>query len=391
MKYIFSAFFIFNLSAYIAEASSASDSEQKSSSMYRSTPQISKEQVNCKSLNQWTFSWPVNEGCNPTRGGTTQGPQVVKTTSPDPRWRELQKPGLSSIERDRRAILAMAGDFKTTFEFIEVLGFTPGYKPAKPYQSWATEYVYVITDEPKFISLQHIMVMYFVNNTGEIQGPMVMKHWRQDWQYEQTSLLEYQGDRHWKLVDYPANTVQGQWAQTVYQVDDTPRYASFGNWQHSEDFSRWQGGTAWRPLPRREHSVRDDYQILEGSNTQTITATGWVHEQENQKRISSDQTTSAHYQAKELGFNRYRRIKDFDFSAGDDYWKNTADYWALVRNTLNEMVKINGGIKLKSHIDGQPLFMPLFDYAQTLNKGDVLIKEKAQDFARETLEKYSHN
>lgn len=285
----------------------------------------------------------------------------------------------------------MAGGFKTTFEFIEVLGFTPGYQFAKPYQSWATEYVYVAVDEPEYISLQHIIVMYFIDDYGKTQGPVVMKHWRQDWRYEDPSLLEYQGNQQWQLITYPTESVAGTWTQTVYQVDDTPRYASYGVWRHSEDFSRWQGSTTWRPLPRREYSVRDDYQVLEGDNTLTITATGWVHEQENLKRISASRSEPAHYLAKELGFNRYRRIKDFDFSAGDTYWQNTASYWALVRQALDDMVRQNNGnLQLKPRVNGKPLFVPLFDYARSLNEGETFNPEKAAEFIRATLRQYSN-
>ena len=69
---------------------------------------------------------------------------------------------------------------------------------------------------------------------------------------------------------------RGAWSQTVYQVDDSPRYGSLGRWVHSDEASIWEGGDAWRPLPRREHSVRSDYQVLAGRNRHTILPTGWV-------------------------------------------------------------------------------------------------------------------
>jgi len=43
-----------------------------------------------------------------------------------------------------------------------------------------------------------------------------------------------------------------------------------------EDHSTWHSENTWWPLPRREFSVRNDYNVLSGSNRHTITPTGWV-------------------------------------------------------------------------------------------------------------------
>src|SRR5262245_9766961 len=110
---------------------------------------------------QFTFAWPFREGASVApRGGTTQGTAVELKTEPGPEWKALQAPGLSPRERDRRAILAMAGTFRTTFDFLEVAGFRAGFTPDRPYQSWATEWVSVVRDEPRLVSLQHLLVMF---------------------------------------------------------------------------------------------------------------------------------------------------------------------------------------------------------------------------------------
>src|SRR5262249_55296787 len=71
---------------------------------------------------------PLREGASVApRGGTTQGTEVQLQTEPSPEWRALQAPGLTARERDRRAILAMTGTFRTTFDFLEVAGFRPGF------------------------------------------------------------------------------------------------------------------------------------------------------------------------------------------------------------------------------------------------------------------------
>jgi len=99
---------------------------------------------------QFTFAWPFRQGDSVApRGGTTAGAPVTLDEAPGAAWRALHEPGLTKRERDRRAILAMAGTFRASFDFLEVAGFRPGFVPDRPYQSWATEYVYVLRDEPR--------------------------------------------------------------------------------------------------------------------------------------------------------------------------------------------------------------------------------------------------
>ena len=84
---------------------------------------------------QFTFSWQfgADDSLRP-RGGTTKGAPITLAKEPGAAWRALQEPGLSKFERDRRAILAMAGGDRTSFDFLETVGFTPGFTPSRPYQ-----------------------------------------------------------------------------------------------------------------------------------------------------------------------------------------------------------------------------------------------------------------
>src|SRR5690606_10448664 len=89
---------------------------------------------------RYTFSWPFTSDSEMRpRGGTTRGPAVELAEATSAEWLAVQEPGIDKLERDRRAILAMAGEFRTTFDFLETVGFTPEFEPARPYQSWATE------------------------------------------------------------------------------------------------------------------------------------------------------------------------------------------------------------------------------------------------------------
>src|SRR5690606_2849411 len=126
-----------------------------------------------------------------------KGPPVTLDRSPSPAWRALRAEGLSDFERDRRAILAMAGTYRVTFDFLEITPFADSgegsNERARPYQSWATEKIYVDSDQGEFISLVHILEMRVVQQDGTVSEPMVTKHWRQDWRYQPRDIVEYRG------------------------------------------------------------------------------------------------------------------------------------------------------------------------------------------------------
>lgn len=341
---------------------------------------------------QFTFSWQFETGDSMRpRGGTTTGTRVKLLDGPSEAWVALNEPGLSKFERDRRAILAMAGSYRTSFDFIETVGLTPGFEPSRPYQSWSTEQIYVVSDEGTEISLQHIIVMFFQDADGVTQGPVVQKHWRQDWRYEDVSLHEHVGQGRWRQRTLVPESARGRWTQAVYQVDDSPRYESIGAWVHDGNYSAWTSEETWRPLPRRESSVRDDYDVLIGTNRHTITPAGWVHEEENLKvglDADGEPRREQPYLARELGLNRYERIVDFDFTSGDAYWSATAPFWADVRAAWADIYAEHDTFELASRVDGRPLFQPMFEFAAAVEADGKYDADEGREFIRETLELY---
>lgn len=226
-----------------------------------------------------------------------------------------------NFEHDRQAILAMAGEFEVKFKFDETVALRAGYE-LKHEQSAGYETVVVAEDSGARIVLQHILVSK--------DGEHVVKHWRQDWTYQNRVLREYAGKRTWTSRRLSVAEVRGTWTQAVYEVNDGPRYSSFGRWNHSGAYSAWQSAQTWRPLPRREYSTREDYDVLLAVNRHAITPWGWVHEQDNTKWDRAD-STGHPYVARELGVNEYRRVTDFDFSPARVYFERTRHYWAAVR------------------------------------------------------------
>ena len=357
-----------------------------------SSQSLMAEEPSCDDdIERYVFTWPVIDGCeNSPRGGTSRGAEVIISEKPHTGWLAIQNPKLSKFEKDRAAILAMAGGYRVDFDFLETVGFSDGYERDRPYHSWGTEYVYVVEDQPEFISLQHVMVMYLQQEDGTVAEPFVMKHWRQDWTYQDTSLLEFSHRKQWETKTLDKADVNGKWSQAVYQVDDSPRYESIGEWSHNASFSSWLSGTTRRPLPRREFSVRDDYQALEGFNRHTVTRYGWVQEEENWKLVIDEDgqiSASEPYLSKELGLARYRLAENVDFAPGDEFMLKTSEFWAYVRFYWNQVIAENPELALEKTVDGQPLFVPLFSYATKLLEEDAE-EEDMREFVEQTIDSF---
>jgi hypothetical protein len=331
---------------------------------------------------QFIFAWPLDEKALKPRGATTRGAPVVLDKAPAEAWQRLNAPGLSALERDRRAILAMAGPYRVSFDFLEVVRYDPALKPDAPYQSWGTEYVFIAEDRPDFIALQHILVMRMQLEDAKVSEPMVVRHWRQEWRYQAQSLLAYEGANTWARRAVPAPERRGAWVQSVLQVDDSPRYAARGRWQHAGGVSTWISDETWRPLPRREFSVRKDYDVLVGTNRHTITPPGWVQEENNLKLVADQRR----YLAREYGVARYERIKDYDFSAAETYYARTEPFWAEVRAAWRELEQGVGRFSARAPVDQAQLFLPFFQYAGKLADGAAFDRDDARAFIQRTLQ-----
>jgi hypothetical protein len=343
------------------------------------------------SVGQFTFAWPLDAEARKPRGATTRGAPVKLATEPSADWQRLRAAvanGVSDFERDRLAILAMAGPYRVTFDFLEVVRYEAALAPDAPYQSWGTEYVFVAEDRGDFIALQHVLVMRIRQKDGSDSEPMVVRHWRQEWRFQADVRLSFDGRNTWTLRDVPPVQRPGAWVQTVYQVDDSPRYAASGRWQHNDSFSTWISDETGRPLPRREFSVRNDYDMLLGTNRHTILSTGWVQEENNLKLVlDADRARDRlPFLGREYGVARYERIRDFDFEPGARYFARTEPFWAEVREAWRERIERMRRVTLKAPPDQGQLFLPFFDYAGKLADGVPFDRGEARAFVEQTLD-----
>lgn len=267
----------------------------------------------------------------------------------------------SQFERDRQAILAMAGNYRVTFDFTETVAFDADYELKPKKLSGGYEVVRVIADEGDFISLQHILVV-----GGDNKFPV--KHWRQDWRYEPANVLVFTGANSWARREVTAAQAKGKWSQTVYQVDDAPRYGALGAWSYEDGYASWTPPMEWRPLPRRDATTRDDYHAVDAINQHTITPKGWVHEQNNTKLVLDEGAPQA--LVREIGVNSYIASDDFDIAVADDYWAATEDYWAAVRAEWTRIEATYPSFGLSVLGEPEAVYMKILDLAEAVEKGE---------------------
>lgn len=261
--------------------------------------------------------------------------------------------------RDRAAILGMAGSFEVSFAFDETESLSDGYALQAPYRTEATEIVSVLEAAERRVVLQHVLLIE--KHSGERKP---MKHWRQDWTFEDRELLEFSGRRTWQRRELTPAEAHCTWSQAVYEVDDGPRYESYGRFVHegSADAaqSTWTSGKTWRPLPRREYTQRNDYDVLLGTNRHVITRDGWRHEQDNQKLVLS----TGRPLARERGSNAYRRVDSADATLATRYLEQTGRFWSEVRAEWADELAREPRVLVHQELAGKPLYETLFPLAE---------------------------
>lgn len=270
----------------------------------------------------------------------------------------------TKFDADRRAILAMAGDYHVRFDFRETVSFRDDYDPIDPKVSGGNEIVRVIEDAGDVIRLQHILCMEHEGRTFTI------KHWRQDWTFEPRTVLAYASASQWRLENVARENRDGAWSQTVWQTDDSPRYGGVGVWRHDNGVSAWTSEPTLRPLARRDAIRHPPYSYYRGTNRHALTPTGWVHEQDNAKigLVNGVASTFVH----ETVINTYDRATDFPIAAGDAYWTATAAYWAAVRSAWDAAARAGNGMHVEEEAENGSVTGPrLMDLADKIKSGET--------------------
>ena len=268
-------------------------------------------------------------------------------------------------QKDINAIKSMCGCFEVDFKFAETFSYSKDsiYKSSENYSAGALEWAQLVNDEKNNIIIQHILI------AGDEDNPYVIKHWRQDWLYENSDFYFYDHNNKWIYNHKKQNEVKGQWSQKVYQVDDSPRYEGTATWIHADGRSFWSNSTD-APLPRREITKRQDYNVMLRRNHHEIFDWGWQHDQDNDK-IIRESGKEDFVLAQEKGINNYKRVESKRCLAAQNFWKENKDKWSLVRNKWDNIFNYKKDIKLKNKFNEKRLYQYLFSLESSVNEEEV--------------------
>jgi hypothetical protein len=266
----------------------------------------------------------------------------------------------------------LCGCFEVSFQYAETFAPDPEYKFHDRESIGGTaELALPIEVTDKRIVIQHLLI---------VSPTVIVKHWREEWTYENPVIWRYKGDRTWEKETLSAEQVKGKWTQTVWEVADEPRYQGISQFVNLDGKIIWQHTTD-APLPRREYSVRHDYNMLRRTNRMNITDSGYLHEQDNQKIIRTNGTDKL--LVEEKGYNTYKRIGEKECAAAKNYWEKNHVYWDKVRKFWADYIATHNSVSLKNKIDGKLLHEYLLsqakDYAdKKIPEADIDGKIKAE-------------
>ncbi len=247
----------------------------------------------------------------------------------------------SKKEQDKIAIKAMAGTYFVDFRYAETFSDNPDYKLKVPYRASGLECIIIDEETEDKISLLHLLIME--NSKGE---KSIIKHWREDWIYENTDLYVFDHKLTWRFKQLSPDEVKGQWTQKVYSVDDSPRYEGTGTWVHVDGKHYWES-VADAPLPRREYTKRSDYNVLRRRNRHILTDYGFLHEQDNIKLIRIEGYADVEL-VQEKGLNMYKRVEDqSEGDAGKAWWDAHRPFWREVLAVWREIYSQKRDIAFK--------------------------------------------
>jgi hypothetical protein len=266
-------------------------------------------------------------------------------------------------QQDIKSIKSMCGCYEVKFNFAETFQYSKdslNYKPSQTKHESALEWVELVEDTPNKIVMQHLLI---------VSDDMIIKHWRQDWLFENTDLYLFDKNTSWKYKKLDKKAVKGQWTQKVYQVDDSPRYEGTATWVHVDGQDYWANITD-APLPRREHTKRNDYNVLKRRNIHEITSTGWNHEQDNDKLIRDDSGKDV-LLAQEKGMDIYTKVPDSKCIAGQKWWKENNALWKNVRDKWQTLFDRHQDLKLEAKVDRKALYSLLFDLKPNATKAET--------------------
>ena len=247
-------------------------------------------------------------------------------------------------QNDRDKIEKLCGCFSVNFKYAETFSPESSYKFHEKEEMNATELVLPIESSDRKVVMQHLLV---------INDSMVIKHWREEWEFESPVIYEYQGNKTWHKKELAAADVKGKWTQTVWEVNDEPRYQGISSWINNNGKVYWES-TADAPLPRREYTTRSDYNILRRRNRIIMTVDGYMHEQDNDKIVRTPGVADK-LLVQEKGYNTYYKMDAGECAVAREWWKKNEAFWTVVRNEWKGKIAASETVAVKAQIDNKRL------------------------------------
>jgi hypothetical protein len=266
-------------------------------------------------------------------------------------------------------IKQMCGCYEIDFQYAETFSESDDYQFHDRYSAQGLEWVFVAEEQAEEIVIQHLLI---------INDSTIIKHWREDWLFENRDLLVYERNFEWSKRQLTKKEAAGTWSQKVYQVDDSPRYQGHATWLTADGKQYWESTSA-APLPRREYTKRSDYNVMLRTNKHKLTDFGHVHELDNAKLIRSANKDSV--LVWEKGMNTYTKVDDDRCLPAKEWWPENQQYWSDVRAVWSEVIAEKNYINLEINLGNQKLWQRLFalsdeaavteDYDSTLYRTQV--------------------
>jgi hypothetical protein len=251
----------------------------------------------------------------------------------------------AGYEQDIASIKKLTGCYSITYQDAETFSPNPEYKFYDRFSSGGLEWIFVEKEQDNEIALLHLLI---------IPGGHIVKHWRQLWRYEDAHFYSFEANNTFLSKEVADAT--GRWTQAAYQVGGGPRYECSAPWIHWGSVEYWECESN-SPLPRREFSVRSDYNILKRRNRHEITSYGHAHAHDGTKINRTDKDNVIAF---EKGKNVYKKVADSKCEAAQKWWPEHQLFWETTHAVWDAFYDQNQSFKLESKVDGKVLWQHIF-------------------------------
>ena len=209
--------------------------------------------------------------------------------------------------------------------------------------------------------------MFFLGEDGEVMGPVVMKHWRQDWDFEPRAHWSSSGTDSGKIGNSPAPNGEATGSRASFRSTTAPATACE------------VAGATMRAS--RSGRVRKPGALFREGVLGTIGLPSTCGDKSNHNQpLGVDpqpgQSEGGLAGAEDWGVSKNSLARsgasidmsglDFDFSEGDAYWTASQEFWTDVRAGWKDRVSAAERIRIQKTCDGTPSFSIFFELADSV-------------------------